>query len=65
MENKKLETIRITRDEYNDFVNMRNFIYDNNHVMAFEMYVGLILQMKEAQLQQNDIDNGEHQNLLN
>lgn len=63
--NIKLETIRITREEYNDFVNMRNFIYDNGHVMAFELFCGLMEQIKEQQLKQNDELNGEQQNLLN
>ena len=64
--NIKLETIRITREEYNDFVNMRNFIYDNGYVMEFELFCGLMEQMKEASLKQNDDLNGEQQqNLLN
>ena len=63
--NIKLETIRITREEYNDFVNMRNFIYDNGYVMEFELFCGLMAQIKEAQLKQNDELNGNNQNLLN
>jgi len=57
MKNPKLETIRITREEYNDFCNMRNFIYDNNHVMSFEMYVEMVNFEKERILLLNDLDN--------
>jgi len=63
--NPKLETIRITRDEYNDYLMMKGFIFDNNYGMEFLMYEGLINQMKEEALKQNDEMNGEQQNLLN
>jgi len=62
--NIKLDTIRITREEYNDFVNMRNFIYDNGYVMEFELFCGLMEQIKEQQLKYNDEINGNKQNLL-
>ncbi len=63
--NIKLETIRITRDEYNDYMNMKGFIFDNNYGMEFLMYEGLIQQMKDEALKQNDELNGEQQqNLL-
>lgn len=64
--NPKLETIRITREEYNDFVNMRNFIYDNGYVLEFEVFCGLMEQIKEQQLHQNDVNElDNNQNLLN
>ena len=64
--NIKLETIRITRDEYNDYLMMKGFIFDNNYGMEFLMYEGLINQMKEEALKQNDeINREEQQNLLN
>lgn len=64
--NIKLETIRITRDEYNDYLMMKGFIFDNDYGMEFLMYEGLINQMKEEALKQNDELNGEEQqNLLN
>ena len=63
--NIKLETIRITREEYNDYLMMKGFIFDNNYGMEFLMYEGVINQMKEAQLQQNDGENSNEQNLLN
>lgn len=33
--------ITITMEEYNDFCMIRDFVYDNNHVMALEMYIDI------------------------
>lgn len=38
-------TKTIELEEYNDLVMMRQFIYDNELVMKYEMYVDLINQM--------------------
>ena len=62
-ENKVLQTIRITREEYNDYQNMKGFIYDNQLLMKFEMYVDLINHMKNQQLLDND-ENATKTNLL-
>ena len=62
-ENKVLQTIRITREEYNDYQNMKSFIYDNQLLMKFEMYVDLINHMKNQQLLDNDV-NATKTNLL-
>lgn len=35
----KPQTITITLEEYIDLCNMRDFIYDNNDVMRFELYL--------------------------
>ena len=62
-ENKVLQTIRITREEYNDYENMKSFIYENQLLMKFEMYVDLINHMKNQQLLDND-ENATKINLL-
>ena len=62
-ENKVLQTIRITREEYNDYENMKSFIYENQLLMKFEMYVDLINHMKNQQLLDND-ENATKTNLL-
>ena len=62
-ENKVLQTVRITREEYNDYQNMKGFIYDNQLLMKFEMYVDLINHMKNQQLLDND-ENATKTNLL-
>ena len=62
-ENKVLQTIRITREEYNDYQNMKGFIYENQLLMKFEMYVDLINHMKNQQLLDND-ENATKTNLL-
>ena len=62
-ENKVLQTIRITREEYNDYENMKSFIYENQLLMKFEMYVDLINHMKNQQLLDNDV-NATKTNLL-
>ena len=62
-QNKVLQTIRITREEYNDYENMKSFIYDNQLLMKFEMYVDLINHMKNQQLLDND-ENATKINLL-
>lgn len=36
-----MSNITISIEEYNDFCMMRDYIYDNNHVMSFEMYVDI------------------------
>ena len=33
--------ITITMEEYNDFCMIRDFVYDNNYVMALEMYIDI------------------------
>jgi hypothetical protein len=33
--------ITITMEEYNDFCMIRDFVYDNNHVIALEMYIDI------------------------
>jgi hypothetical protein len=62
-ENKVLQTVRITREEYNDYQNMKGFIYENQLLMKFEMYVDLINHMKNQQLLDND-ENATKTNLL-
>ena len=62
-QNKVLQTIRITREEYNDYENMKSFIYENQLLMKFEMYVDLINHMKNQQLLDND-ENATKINLL-
>ena len=62
-ENKVLQTVRITREEYNDYQNMKSFIYENQLLMKFEMYVDLINHMKNQQLLDND-ENATKTNLL-
>ena len=62
-ENKVLQTVRITREEYNDYENMKSFIYENQLLMKFEMYVDLINHMKNQQLLDND-ENATKTNLL-
>ena len=62
-ENKVLQTVRITREEYNDYQNMKSFIYENQLLMKFEMYVDLINHMKNQQLLDNDV-NATKTNLL-
>ena len=61
--NKVLQTVRITREEYNDYQNMKGFIYENQLLMKFEMYVDLINHMKNQQLLDND-ENATKTNLL-
>ena len=62
---EQMDEVKTFRDEYNDYLNMKGFIFDNNYGMEFLMYEGLIQQMKEASLNQNDEINGEEQqNLL-
>jgi len=39
--NEKMEMITITMEEYNDFCMIRDFVYDNNYVMALEMYIDI------------------------
>jgi hypothetical protein len=65
MDNKVLHTIRITREEYNDYQNMKNFIFENELGLKFMMYEDLINQMKEATLRQNDKNHTQQTNLLN
>jgi len=65
MDNKVLHTIRITREEYNDYQNMKNFIFENELGLKFMMYEDLINQMKEATLRQNDENHTQQTNLLN
>lgn len=58
MENKPLgrvpknrqpkERVTITKEEYIDLCNMRDFIYDNNEVMRFEMYMDVKNHMANA-----------------
>ena len=62
-ENKVLQTVRITHEEYNDYQNMKGFIYENQLLMKFEMYVDLINHMKNQQLLDND-ENATKTNLL-
>ena len=62
-ENKVLQTVRITHEEYNDYQNMKGFIYENQLLMKFEMYVDLINHMKNQQLLDNDV-NATKTNLL-
>lgn len=49
--------ITITEEEYKDFCNMRDFIYDNNLVMTFETYVDVKAHMDMI----DDLNNEEEQ----
>lgn len=53
-QNPLLQTIRITREQYNDFKMMEAFIYENNHTLEYMLYQDLIMKMKEQQLLEND-----------
>jgi hypothetical protein len=59
-ENKVLQTVRITREEYNDYQNMKNFIFEND--LGVE---DIVNQMKEETLRQNDENHRQQNNLLN
>ena len=52
--NPLLETIRITREQYNDFKMMEGFIYDNNHTLDYMLYQDIVMKLKEQQLLEND-----------
>jgi hypothetical protein len=52
--NPLLETIRIEREQYNDFKMMEAFIYENNHTLEYMLYQDLIMKLKEQQLLEND-----------
>ena len=65
MDNKVLHTVRITREEYNDYQNMKNFIFENELGVKFMLYEDLINQMKEETLRQNDDNHTQQTNLLN
>ena len=57
MKNKKnplLETIRITRDEWNDYENMKNFIFENDLGVKFMIFEDVVNQMKQDTLLEND-----------
>tara|TARA_R110000796_G_scaffold107497_4_gene218275 strand:+ start:99 stop:302 length:204 start_codon:yes stop_codon:yes gene_type:complete len=57
MKNKKnplLETIRISRDEWNDYENMKNFIFENDLGVKFMIFEDVVNQMKQATLLEND-----------
>ena len=57
MKNKKnplLETIRISRDEWNDYENMKNFIFENDLGVKFMIFEDVVNQMKEDTLLEND-----------
>ena len=64
-ENKILQTIRITREEWNDYQMMRDFIFDNELGVKFMLYEDVINQMKEEVLRQNDANHTQQNNLLN
>lgn len=38
--------VTISKEEYDDLCMMRGYIYDNNLVIQFEMYVDVINQLK-------------------
>ena len=65
MANKVLQTIRITREEYNDYQNMKNFIFDNELGVKFMLYEDVVNQIKEETLRQNDENHRTDTNLLN
>tara|TARA_R110000803_G_scaffold45840_3_gene96350 strand:- start:68 stop:271 length:204 start_codon:yes stop_codon:yes gene_type:complete len=57
MKNKKnplLETIRISRDEWNDYENMKNFIFENDLGVKFMIFEDVVNQMKQDTLLEND-----------
>ena len=64
-ENKILQTIRITREEYNDYQNMKNFIFENDLGVKFMIFEDIVNQMKEETLRQNDENHRQQNNLLN
>ena len=64
-ENKILQTIRITREEWNDYQMMRDFIFDNELGVKFMLYEDVVNQMKEETLRQNDENHRQQNNLLN
>ena len=64
-ENKILQTIRITREEWNDYQMMRDFIFDNELGVKFMLYEDVVNQMKEEVLRQNDVNHTQQNNLLN
>jgi len=64
-ENKILQTIRITREEWNDYQMMRDFIFDNELGVKFMLYEDVVNQMKEETLRQNDENHRTDTNLLN
>ena len=64
-ENKILQTIRITREEWNDYQMMRDFIFDNELGVKFMLYEDVVNQMKEEVLRQNDANHTQQNNLLN
>jgi len=37
----------VNKEEYDDLCNMRGFIYDNNLVIQYEMYLDVIKQVNE------------------
>lgn len=39
--------IVMPRDEYEDLLNMRSFIYDNNLVIQYELYLDVVKQVEE------------------
>tara|TARA_R110000744_G_scaffold206248_1_gene324827 strand:+ start:544 stop:747 length:204 start_codon:yes stop_codon:yes gene_type:complete len=54
--NPLLETVRITREQLNDYQMMENFIYDNAHTTEFMLYEQLINEIKQQQLRDNDVN---------
>ena len=52
--NPLLETIRITRDEWNDYENMKNFIFENDLGVKFMIFEDVVNQMKQDTLLEND-----------
>ena len=55
--NKVLETIRITREEYNDYKSMEAFLAENQLLMKYEMYLEVVRRMNEDDLLINDMNN--------
>ena len=48
--------IVMPRGEYEDLLNMRQFIYDNNLVIQYEMYLDVVRQVNELK---NTLKDGE------
>lgn len=48
--------IVMPRSEYEDLLNMRNFIYDNNFIIQYEMYLDVVKQVNDLK---NTLKDGE------
>ena len=50
-----MNKVTIDKEEYDDLCNMRDYIYDNNLVVSFEMFVDLKRNMEQVEVEINEI----------